>query len=35
MNREIKSLLEAVRDGAVSPEEALLRLRAEPLTKRK
>ena len=31
MNREIKSLLEAVRDGAVSPEEALLRLRAEPL----
>lgn len=31
MNREIKALLEAVRDGAVTPEEALLRLRAEPL----
>ena len=31
MNHEIKALLEAVRDGAVSPEEALLRLRTEPL----
>ena len=31
MNHEIKALLEAVRDGAVTPEEALLRLRTEPL----
>ena len=31
MNHEIKTLLEAVRDGAVSPEAALLRLRTEPL----
>ena len=30
MKRELKELLEAVRDGAVSPEEALLRIRTEP-----
>ena len=31
MNHDVKALLEAVRDGAVSPEEALLRLKTEPI----
>ena len=31
MNHDVKELLEAVRDGAVSPEEALLRLKTEPV----
>ncbi len=30
MNQELKSLLEAVRDGTVSPEEAMLQIRTEP-----
>ncbi len=31
MKRELKALLEAVRDGAVSPEEALLEIKTEPI----
>lgn len=31
MNHDVKALLEAVREGAVSPEEALLRLKTEPI----
>ena len=31
MNHDVKELLEAVRDGAVTPEEALLRLKTEPV----
>ena len=31
MNHDVKELLEAVRDGTVSPEEALLRLKTEPV----
>ncbi len=30
MNHDAKTILEAVRDGALSPEEALLRLKTEP-----
>ena len=31
MNHDVKDLLEAVRDGTVTPEEALLRLKTEPV----